>query len=56
MGFQHRRLWTIGSGLGITGALVDAHSRTLIQTKVGLELQGRVVHRMMALSTMPLRT
>ncbi|VAW35611.1 Polyketide synthase modules and related proteins, partial [hydrothermal vent metagenome] len=29
-------------GLGATGALVDAHWRTLIQTKVGLELQGRV--------------
>lgn len=43
-------------GLGITGALVDAHWRTLIQTKVGLELQGRVLstNRMMALSTMPL--
>jgi hypothetical protein len=40
----------------ITGALVDAHWRTLIQTKVGLELQGRVLstNRMMALSTMPL--
>jgi hypothetical protein len=43
-------------GLGLTGALVDAHWRTLIQTKVGLELQGRVLstNRMMALSTMPL--
>lgn len=43
-------------GLGLTGALIDAHWRTLIQTKVGLELQGRVLstNRMMALSTMPL--
>lgn len=43
-------------GLGATGALVDAHWRTLIQTKVGLELQGRVLstNRMLALSTMPL--
>lgn len=42
-------------GLGLTGALVDAHWRTLIQTKVGLELQGRVLstNRMLALSTMP---
>ncbi|MCA9953886.1 MAG: amino acid adenylation domain-containing protein [Anaerolineales bacterium] len=43
-------------GLGLTGALIDAHWRTLIQTKVGLELQGRVLstNRMLALSTMPL--
>lgn len=43
-------------GMGAAGALVDAHWRTLIQTKVGLELQGRVLatNRMMALSTMPL--
>lgn len=43
-------------GLGATGALIDAHWRTLIQTKVGLELQGRVLatNRMLALSTMPL--
>ena len=43
-------------GLGATGALVDAHWRTLIQTKVGLELQGRVLatNRMLALSTLPL--
>ena len=42
-------------GLGATGALIDAHWRTLIQTKVGLELQGRVLstNRMLALSTMP---
>ncbi|MCP5099149.1 MAG: MFS transporter, partial [Chloroflexi bacterium] len=43
-------------GLGASGAFVDAHWRTLIQTKVGLELQGRVLstNRMLALSTMPL--
>lgn len=42
-------------GIGASGALIDAHWRTLIQTKVGLELQGRVLstNRMMALSTMP---
>jgi hypothetical protein len=42
--------------MGAAGALVDAHWRTLIQTKVGLELQGRVLatNRMLALSTMPL--
>jgi surfactin synthase thioesterase subunit/MFS family permease len=41
---------------GLSGALIDAHWLALMQTKVGLELQGRVLtaNRMLALSMMPL--
>jgi surfactin synthase thioesterase subunit/MFS family permease len=43
-------------GYGFAAALVNAHWQALIQTKVGWELQGRVVatNRMLALSLMPL--
>ncbi len=47
----------IGSfGIGFTMALINAHWQTLMQTKVGLELQGRVIatNRMLALSLTPL--
>jgi MFS family permease len=48
---------TIGLfGLGLSLALVNAHWQTIIQTKVGLELQGRVqaTNQMLAWSMIPL--
>jgi MFS family permease len=41
---------------GLSGALIDAHWLALMQTKVGLELQGRVIstNQMLAGSMMPL--
>jgi MFS family permease len=43
-------------GLGFFLSLTNAHWQSLMQTKVGLELQGRVIatNRMLALSMMPL--
>jgi hypothetical protein len=43
-------------GIGVSVALVNAHWQALIQTKVGLELQGRVLstNQMLAGSMMPL--
>jgi surfactin synthase thioesterase subunit/MFS family permease len=58
MGLQPSPIYpTIGLFIfGLSGALIDAHWLALMQTKVGLELQGRVltVNRMLAQSMMPL--